>query len=68
GVIDRILGSGDRDYLTGEYSIGDIMHFPWLRIAQSIGADWVTSRPRVVDWLDRIAERPAVERGMAIPT
>ena len=67
GVIERILGNGDRDYLTGEYSIGDIMHFPWLRIAQAIEADWVIRRPRVVAWLDRIAARPAVERGMAIP-
>ena len=67
GVIDRILENGKREYLTGDYSIGDIMHFPWLRIAQSIGADWVVSRPRIVDWLDRIAARPAVERGMAIP-
>ena len=67
GVIDRILENGDRDYLTGEYTIGAIMHFPWLRIAQNIGADWITNRKRVADWLDRIAARPAVERGMAIP-
>ena len=67
GVIDRILENGDRDYLAGEYTIGDIMHFPWLRIAQNIGADWITNRKRVADWLDRIAARPAVERGMAIP-
>jgi len=67
GVLDRILANGNRDYLAGDYSIGDIMHFPWLRIAQNIGADWITSRSRVVDWLDRIAARPAVERGMVIP-
>ena len=67
GVIDRILADGDRDYLAGDYTIGDIMHFPWLRIAQNIGADWITSRPRLVDWLDRIAARPAVEKGMQIP-
>lgn len=67
GVLDRILGNGEREYLTGEYSIGDIMHYPWLRIAQNIGAEFVTSRPRVVAWLDRIAARPAVERGMALP-
>ena len=67
GVIDRILANGDRDYLAGDYTIGDIMHFPWLRIAQNIGADWITSRPRLVDWLDRIAARPAVEKGMQIP-
>ena len=67
GVLDRILENGNRDYLAGDYTIGDIMHFPWLRIAQKIGADWIKSRPRVSDWLDRIAARPAVERGMAIP-
>jgi GSH-dependent disulfide-bond oxidoreductase len=66
-VIDRILATGNRDYLTGEYSIGDMMHFSWLRIAHFIGIDWIASRPRVVDWLDRIAARPAVERGMSIP-
>lgn len=67
GVLDRVLGNGNRDYLCGDYSIGDIMHFRWLRIAQNIGADWITNRPRLVDWLDRIAARPAVERGMAVP-
>ena len=67
GVIDRILADGEREYLAGEYSIGDIMHFPWLRIAQNIGADWLVSRPRLVAWLDRIAARPPVERGMAVP-
>lgn len=67
GVIDRILENGERDYLAGPYTIGDIMHFPWLRIAQNLGVDWITNRQRVVDWLDRIAARPAVERGMAVP-
>ena len=66
GVLDTILEDG-RDYLAGEYSIGDIMHFPWLQIAQAIGAPWVVERPRVVAWLDRIAARDAVGRGMAVP-
>lgn len=67
GVIDRILANGEREYLAGDYTIGDIMHFPWLRIAQNIGADWIVNRKRVADWLDRIAARPAVEKGMAVP-
>ena len=66
GVIDRIL-SDDRAYLAGPYSIGDIMHFPWLRVVQNIGSPELLAFPRVVAWLDRIAERPAVERGMAVP-
>jgi GST-like protein len=66
GVLDTIL-ERNGEYLTGAYSIGDIMHFPWLRIAQAIGAPWITSHERLVAWLDRIAARPAVEKGMAIP-
>ena len=31
GVLDTILSDG-RDYLAGEYSIADIMQFPWLDI------------------------------------
>ena len=54
GVIDRILADG-RDYLAGPYSIGDIMHFPWLRIAQNAGLPWIAQRERLVKWLDRIA-------------
>jgi len=66
GVIDRILSDG-RDYLAGDYSIGDIMHFPWLRIAQNLGVPWILERERVAAWLDRIGERPAVIRGLEVP-
>jgi GST-like protein len=67
GVIDRIL-SDDREYLVGPYTIGDIMHFPWLRVVQNIGSKELLEFPRIVAWLDRIAARPAVERGMAVPS
>ncbi len=66
GVLDRILEDG-REYLAGEYSIGDIMHFGWLDIPLKLRMPAVTSRPRVVAWLERIAARPAVQRGMQIP-
>jgi GST-like protein len=66
GVIDRILADG-REYLAGPYSIGDIMHYPWLSAMQGLRAPQLVSLPRVVAWLDRIAARPAVQRGMAIP-
>ena len=67
GVIDRIL-SDDREYLAGPYSIGDIMHYPWLKIVQNLGAPALQELPRVVAWLDRISARPAVEKGMSIPS
>lgn len=66
GVLERILSDG-REYLAGPYSIGDIIHYPWLAIAQKISAPWIVDNARVVAWLDRIAQRPAVQRGMAIP-
>ena len=66
GVIDRILADG-REYLAGPYSIGDIMHYPWLSAMQGLRAPQLTALPRVGAWLDRIGARPAVKRGMAIP-
>jgi GST-like protein len=66
GVIDRILSDG-REYLAGPYSIGDIMHYPWLKVMKDLGAREVLDLPRVVAWLDRIGARPAVAKGMAVP-
>lgn len=66
GVIDRVL-SDDRPYLAGPYSIGDIMHYPWLKIGLDLGMPPIKERTRVVEWLERIGERPAVPKGMAVP-
>lgn len=66
GVLDRILADG-RDYLAGDYSIGDIMHYPWLKIPRDLGFPGLVKHERVVAWLDRIGARPAVEKGMQIP-
>ena len=63
GVLDRILGDG-RPYLAHDYSIGDIMHYPWLAPVLALGAPMITGRKRVVEWMERIAARPAVKRGM----
>lgn len=40
------------------------MHYPWLHPLIGLGAPMIKSRQRVVDWMERIASRPAVERGM----
>lgn len=66
GVIDRILADG-RDYLAGPYSIGDIMHFPWLQIMKNLGSKEITELDRVSSWLERIEKRPEVQKGMSIP-
>ncbi len=66
GVLDRILSDG-REYLAGDYSIGDIMHYPWLSIGLGFGLPQITGHPNVVAWLERIGKRPAVVKGMAVP-
>jgi GST-like protein len=66
GVLDRILADG-RPYLAGDYSIGDIMHYPWLRFPLDLKFPDLMKLPRVVAWLERIAARPAVAKGMAVP-
>jgi len=67
GVLDQILSDG-RLYLAGEYSIADIMHYPWLQPMQGLRAPMLTEQPRVMAWLDRIGARPAVQRGMKVPS
>jgi GST-like protein len=66
GVLDRILEDG-REFLTGEYSIGDIMHVGWLAPMLNLKAPLLMKYPRVVAWLERIMARPAVQRGLAVP-
>jgi len=56
----------DNEYLAGEYSIADIAHFPWVR-----GYDWsgvnIDGLDHLQRWLDVMAARPAVQRGLAVP-
>ena len=62
-VLDRMLDD-ERPYLAGDYSIADIMHYPWLKAALDMRFPAMMEKPRIPQWLHRIAERPAVERGM----
>lgn len=63
GVLDRRLDG--RDFLAGEYSIADMATYPWAKLAYLFGQD-VKDFPRMQAWLERIAARPAVVRGMAV--
>jgi GST-like protein len=55
----------DRDYLAGPYSIADIACFGWSRNWKRQGQD-IATFPRVKDWHERIAARPAVQRGVQV--
>lgn len=64
-VLEKRLAKSE--YLAGaEYSIADIATFPWIRSANSRGLLPLDAMPGVQRWLDAIAARPAVVRGMAI--
>jgi GST-like protein len=64
-VMDRQLA--DRDYLTGEYSVADIAHYPWATSHDFVGVG-ISGLDNLAGWLGRMADRPAVQRGMAIPS
>ncbi len=56
----------DNEYLAGDYSIADIATYPWAVAYDYIGVD-IDGLDHLQDWLDRIGQRPAVQKGMAIP-
>jgi GST-like protein len=60
-VMDRRLG--DSEYLAGEYSIADVACYPWLARWQRLGID-LDEMPNLTAWLEAVASRPAVRRGL----
>lgn len=64
-TLDAHLAS--RPYLAGEeYSIADIAQFGWSHIARIVGFDTLTY-PHLHAWHERVAARPAVQRGICLP-
>jgi GST-like protein len=69
GVMDKRLS--ETEYLAGDdYSIADIACYAWTlgasAMRQALPAAW-GERPAIDRWLKTIGERPAVQRGMAVP-
>jgi GST-like protein len=64
GVMDRRLSQSA--YLGGDdYSIADIATFPWLRTWERQGIV-LAEYPHVKAWFEKIADRPAVQRGVKV--
>lgn len=63
-VLEKLLTG--REYFLDEYSIVDIAHFGWLWCSthQSFEID---AYPNLKAWFDRIAARPAVQKGVTVP-
>jgi GSH-dependent disulfide-bond oxidoreductase len=63
GVMEKQLG--DRDFLTGHYSIADMACYPWIKLADFIDIQ-LSDYPKVADWVARIAEHPAVKKAYKV--
>ena len=63
-VLEKELGQ--REYLAGDYSIADIATYTWVGRHEGHHVK-LEEFPNVKRWFDTISERPAVQRGMAVP-
>jgi GST-like protein len=64
-VLDARLA--DHDYLAGDYSVADIATYPWVARHEWQQVD-LAAYPSVKRWFDAIGARPAVQRGMKVPS
>lgn len=66
GVLDARLAG--RQYVVGDkFTIADISLLGWANIATFSGID-IDQFPNVKAWLERVLERPAVKKGLAVPS
>ena len=63
-VLDGHLAQNE--WLAGDYSIADIANFSWAHIHEWPGVD-VSGLDHLARWMAAIGERPAVQRGLAVP-
>jgi GST-like protein len=63
-VMDKRLA--DSPYLAGDYSIADIASYSWVVAALKVQPEQLDTRPHLKRWIDAIAARPAVKKGMAV--
>ncbi len=65
GVMEKQIGA--HGYLAGrDYSIADIASYAWVVSADRI-LGGLAEFPAVMAWLEKLGDRPAVQRGMKVP-
>jgi GST-like protein len=64
GVLDSRLAG--RDWVAGDYSIADMILYPWFDAVAKTSGEVLGGRNAVLGWLERMGARPAVQRGMAL--
>ncbi|MFP5441386.1 MAG: glutathione S-transferase family protein [Gammaproteobacteria bacterium] len=63
-VLDKQLA--DHEFLAGDYSVADMACWPWVRIHNWSGVS-IDGLENLQRWRQAIRERPAVQRGIAVP-
>jgi glutathione S-transferase/GST-like protein len=63
-VLDGHLSANE--YLAGEYSIADIANWSWAHTYEWPGID-ISGLGHLKRWMDQIAARPAVQKGLQMP-
>ncbi|GAB7346459.1 hypothetical protein MBLNU457_5151t1 [Dothideomycetes sp. NU457] len=66
GILDKALEG--KEYLVGnKYSVADIANFSWVNVSYFAGID-LKQFPNVYKWWERINARPAVKKGLSVPS
>jgi glutathione S-transferase len=63
-VLDGRLG--ESEWLAADYSIADIANWCWVRTYKWSGVS-IDGLPHLRRWMDAMKERPACQRGIAVP-
>ena len=64
GVLDKQLA--DKEFICNDYSIADMATYPWVATYEFQGLT-LDNHPNLKRWFETIQQRPAVQRGMAVP-
>lgn len=67
GVIERHLSDGREWLAAGQYTIADMANSAWIYGHAYAGIE-IDDMPHLQAWMKRVEERPAVQRGMNVPT
>ena len=65
GILDKQLS--DREFICEDYSIADIATFPWVASYDFMGLT-LDEHPNLKRWVETVGQRPAVQRGMKVPS